>query len=216
MAQDFFYSRARYTEVPFRPYVIAVGQTALAWNDLHEYLGRFFGMFSIGKTRAINVAVWQSQRVDRNKRQMLDAAVKAAPDTLTEGRPQLKPDLIWLLNRVDALEDLRNDVVHAPLHLAVDLEKISPTTRPARQSDFLRAARTEPMEIGDNFRAKKLSGRDLLLEYRRCRDSLTLLRNFIREIDDSISEGKPWPNRPRLPTQQASKKAPADRGSAQG
>lgn len=30
----------RFTETPFKPYVIAIGQLTLAWNDLHEKLAR--------------------------------------------------------------------------------------------------------------------------------------------------------------------------------
>lgn len=214
MPDDYFYERSRFTEKPLRPYVIVVGQVALAWNHLHEYLGRFFGMLSGSGTRSPLIATWQSQQVDRAKRAMMSAAFQALPDD-TPRRKKMRAEVKWILDRVQALEDTRNDAIHAPLHLSVSLERVATEVGPkAKNRDFVRLSRVKAMEIGDNFRAKKLSGKDVLSEYRWCRDSLLKLRNYIQAIDDAITGEKPWPRRPHMPARPGSKKGPPSPRSA--
>lgn len=199
MGRKYYYGRTRFTEKPLRPYVAAIGQTALAWNDLHEHLGRFFGHFMRGASREAGLAIWQSSRVDRSKRQLLEAAVKTAPKELTSGHPKFKDDLLWLLARVEALEDTRNNVVHAPLHLEFDSDDLAPPIAQYKKGDFISVASVLPMDFGNNTRAKNLIGKNLLSEYRWCRDSLVKLRVFLRAIDESVDSGKTWPRRPKLP-----------------
>jgi hypothetical protein len=98
---------------------------------------------------------------------------------------------VWLIDRVNSLEDTRNDAAHAPLFntersiygLAEGSEKISPAS-------WL-----------FNPRALKLSQREnLLREFRYCRDAAIILSDYARAIDRALINPKsPWPKKPALP-----------------
>lgn len=104
----------RFTEKIFKPYVTAIGELALAWNDLHEKLGWLFGhMMEAGDERALNI--WNSPQFDRPKRALLEAVVKAMPNQMQRDYPRLKDDILWLLKQADVLEDARNTAIHSPL-----------------------------------------------------------------------------------------------------
>ena len=49
-------------------------------------------------------------------------------------------------------------------------------------------------------RATKLYGKDLLAEFRLCRDSITTLRNYAMQIDECLQRRHGgWPKRPKMP-----------------
>ncbi|MDO9217173.1 MAG: hypothetical protein Q7U14_07860, partial [Lacisediminimonas sp.] len=127
MSEDnlLWWPKPRFTEARFRPYVAAIGQASLAWNELHEHLGRLFCYLVPAPSRNLPLALWQSQRVDRSKRELMKAALAAIPpgDNIHVQRPLLRDDLEWLLGRVEAMEEPRNNTVHAPLQLMLDMGK---------------------------------------------------------------------------------------------
>lgn len=185
----------RFTEDRFQPYALAVGQATLAWNDLHEHMGRLFSMVVVttGTSREQALAIWQALIVDRAKRQVLMAGVENLPDL--DPWPMLKPDVAWLCERVNSLEDARNNIVHGPLALQVSLSAFHdrPSAKQARQR-----ATVTPLHFGGNTRAKKMAGKDLLAEFRRVRDHAVALRTFAAKMDDALNdETGSWPTRPR-------------------
>jgi hypothetical protein len=201
----------RFTERDYQPYVIAIGQLALAWNDLHEKLGSIFVVVMEGNTADDNedklyqiAAVWSAVNNDRTKREMLDAAVKNTPELGYGPFPKLADDIKWLLARTTALEDTRNDIIHAPLvafrgSLAKSLFPTLPVVIP---NLLLR-----------NFRAGKLTKKNptgpLSDDFRWCRDSILTLRDYAVGLQLGLTvEGRPWPDRPQLQNRGQKKKLP--------
>ena len=94
----------RFTEKGFLPYVTAIGQLALAWNDLHEKLGMMFVVLMGGGWVSLPGAIWQSSHYDRPKRAMLKAAILNQTEDFQARFPRLKDDLIWILNQKNLLK----------------------------------------------------------------------------------------------------------------
>ncbi len=169
-----------YTHKAFRPYVTALGQLTLAWNDLHETLAILFCSVMGGGFVNQFLAVWHALKSDRSQRDILLAAVTSG--LIEGGPPRLLADVTWICNQANALEDTRNTALHSPLWGS---KWLSTTIQPA-------------VGLG-HVRAGRLAGKDLLVEFRWCRDAATVLRNFAMEIDVVLSRGGPWTNRPTLP-----------------
>jgi hypothetical protein len=209
-------NRERFTERELRPYVTAIGQLSLAWNALHEQLAAIFrllldrqitkideyGMEDGGDERPIKL--WTSSKFDRPKRDMLKAAVSTITEEERSAFPKLVEDVTWILQRADSLEDARNDAVHSPLLLLGS----NKATREVFGSAFV-----IPDLLHGNPRGIKLAQKDLLLEFRWCRDAALILRDFAYRISGSLSLGVvvfPWPERPSLPNRgEKSKRRPA-------
>jgi hypothetical protein len=170
-----------YTDKAFLPYVIALGQLALAWNGLHETLAFLFCSIMGGGYANQFLAVWHAIKSDRAQREILLAATK---NHLEAGWPHtFVEDVEWLCGRIDSLEDARNDALHSPLSAYPEV----PTS-------------VRPVTGLGHIRAKKLSTKHLLSEFRWCRDSAVVLAKFAYEMDAFLSDYKtPWPNRPQLP-----------------
>ena len=171
------------TDPIFRPYVAALGQLALAWNGLHETLCLLF--CTVMEAEAINqyAAIWHALKADRAQREMLAAATEST----TRGALPLtfQADVKWLCGRVDALEDLRNDALHSPYWAFV--------------RGFNDIVVMPNINLG-HVRAKKLLAKNLLAEFRGCRDSAILLSRFAWQMDCALSDyTQPWPDRPALP-----------------
>ncbi len=167
------------------PYVRALGQFALTWNDLHERLGVIF--WSITESE-MALSIWQSSNQDRAKRKMLEAIVPDISLAWRRDFPKLIPDLKWLLHEVTSFEESRNDAVHAPLWNFPDAPN-SPVPAGVRAADFL-----------GNKRAKNLASKEILQEYRWCRDTAFTLRDFAMELELALDFPKrPWPDKPKLP-----------------
>lgn len=176
--------RLQYTHRAFRPYAIAMGQLALAWNGFHQALAFLFCTVMGGGNVAPYLAVWNAIRNDRSQRAMLLAATKADISTLLPWCPELLSDLEWVLKNANTVEDTRDDALHSPLSLV-------------RHSN--RVEVVPAIGLGSP-RAIRLTTRHILTEYRWCRDMSITLRQFISEMDDFFcSDGKPWPDRPKLP-----------------
>lgn len=179
----------QYTSAAYRPYVMAIGQLALAWNDLHETLGSLFIDITVVVDEKISAA-WQSLGSDRAKRGMLEAVAKSLSPSDIKKNPRGKDDLIWLLRRVTSLEEDRNNAIHSPLR-----------TYDGPIWEMLGKPRgIAPDDSSGNARAKKLLKKNLLIEYRYCRDAVIILRDYAEAIQDAWSYPKnPWPERPQLP-----------------
>jgi hypothetical protein len=101
------------THPAFRPYVVALGQLALAWNALHETLALLYCRIMGGSMVNQHLAVWHALKVDRAQRDILIAAAQS--NTWGAMPVKFMEDIKWLCGRADALEDLRNDALHSPL-----------------------------------------------------------------------------------------------------
>jgi hypothetical protein len=91
----------RYASDEFKPYVTALGQLALAWNDLQESLaGLFMTLVNPPPKEGDFVTytplwVWASIKSDRSQREMLKAAINHSPTNWN--RCRMTEDLNWLI-----------------------------------------------------------------------------------------------------------------------
>lgn len=181
----------------FRPYVTAAGQASLQWNILHEAMGLLFAnVMGTGYLNQVG-AVWSSAPSDRAKRNMLKAAVHARQAMIGPGVPAREAltakRIDELVGLAEALEIKRNDVVHAPL--TKGLNALTPTY-----------GKVFPDTLLGNVRAKPLEGKDLLKEFRYCRDYARILAQFAKDIDRAMTSGVlPLPDKP-LPPRRDGKK----------
>lgn len=187
----------------FRPYVTAIGQAALQWNLLHEALAVLFMVIIKGDHVGQYLGIWAAVSSDRSKRDMLKAAIADVwvhPDAREE-RARLdiaKAKIKDLLGAIDGLEEVRNNVVHAPLQFE----------RNALRDDF---GSVSPFTFLSNARARKLESRHLMSEYRWCRDYALILGRFALDISDCISERTTtWPETPRPPNRGQKTTPPAN------
>jgi len=95
----------RYTSGRFQPYVTALGQLALSWNDLQESLaGLFWTSMLTAPPQAGNVVrytalrVWHAVKSDRSQRDMLKASFN--DQAVDRGRPRFVEDANWLSPRI--------------------------------------------------------------------------------------------------------------------
>ena len=148
--------------------------------------------------------VWQSAQSDRAKRSMLEGAVRGLSVMEIREHPRAEEDIIWLLRRVDTLEEDRNNIVHAPLEYHSSVVSAVLGWEPG----------VKPDHIWGNKRAIKLKDKDLLTEYRYCRDAVGVMRDYAEAIQDVWIQGKkpePWPERPQLPNRGPRKTHPGPR-----
>jgi hypothetical protein len=132
------------------------------------------------------LAIWNALKSDRSQREILLAAAKA---TLVNGGSQkLAEEIDWICKRADTLEDSRNDALHSPLWGA-----------PRGPG----APIVSPVVGLGHVRANKLLGKNLLTEFRWCRECSTVLRDYATELDFAFCRGRPLPDRPKLPSRGA-------------
>ena len=167
----------------FDAYVAAVGKVAHAWNYLHEQLGVLFVAVT-GMERNVALANWYSVRSDRAQREMLKAAVNATNSERSKKLPEAPDDLIWLLDRADELAEDRNNAVHAPCSLYI-----------SGSGSEMGAA-----FFNGNPRAKKLMGKELLVEFAWCESYAETLSRFTEMLGIAIAfpDRFPWPQRPKI------------------
>ncbi len=197
--------RDRFTEKRYLPYVIAIGQAALAWNALHERLALLFCNVMGGGWVDRPFGVWFSAQYDRPRRAMLRAAVDTTTAKDQHQFPKLLNDVKWILNEADKLEDIRNNVIHAPLFSIRDSVEAKAMNLPLVWADTL---------FG-NPRAKNIEDRVLLLEFRWLRDMALCLRDFTSLVEEAATDPKrPWPGRPSPPIrpQKRTPQTPQHRG----
>jgi hypothetical protein len=176
----------------FKAHAAAIGQLAIQWNLLHEAMGFLFLALMKGEHSNQYAEVWSAVASDRAKRDMLLAAADGMwihPDAKEERqRHEFVRGLVKkLVGAASGLEDARNNAVHAPLAVAVN----------ALRADF---GTVFPDISLSNARAKRLQNKDLLTEFRWCRDYAYALGLFARALHETLSSpGKRWPELPRPP-----------------
>jgi hypothetical protein len=172
-----------YTDKAYLPHATALGQLALAWNGLHEMLCVLFCSVMGGGFVNQPLAIWHALKVDRAQRDILLAALEN--HTRDAYPTKFETDIKWICDRADALEDARNDALHSPLW--------------AQERGPQNTVVAPYVGLG-HVRAKKLLLKDLLAEFRWCRDAAILLADFASEVDRSLSDyTRPWPQRPAWP-----------------
>jgi hypothetical protein len=194
--------RHRFTEKQFQPYVKAIGQLLLAWNDLHERLSALFVMSMGGGWVDRPLAIWHSVRNDYGKRNLLRSAILKLEDGQKAERPHLVSEILWILDSANELEGFRDDSVHTPLHFSFediyavrDLYELTDMTK-------LSSKRVYTDTVFQNPRAVRLDqkNKDLLIEYRYARERTLVLRDYAIALDYAWSGARiPWPGRPSLP-----------------
>jgi hypothetical protein len=168
----------------FDAYCLALGKVAHAWNYLFESLGRMFVAVAGGNPHVAN-AIWYAPDSDRTKVDMLRDAISTPGQTpfwLPEF-PSAKDDVLWLVERVRSLTDLRNSVIHAPCVLRTD------GGGTAMSASF-----------NGHGRAKKLWGKEILVEFDWCERYTEELSRFCRAMERALNEReRAWPDRPGKP-----------------
>jgi hypothetical protein len=195
----------RFTGRNFRPYVNAIGQLALAWNDLHESLALLF-IELLAKGRAYPATdVWNSAVHDRPKRMLIRAVLRTWKSEDAKF-VSLVDDVTWLLDQADKVEDARNDAIHSPLVF------FDHTNVFAQQRGW--AGKVMPSLAFGNKRAGKLRDKDLLTEFRWCRDAAVALREYASQLYEAVAAPIPWPDRPALPNRGHQRKSPLGKAPA--
>lgn len=179
---------------------LGVGRVSIAWNAMQEAFGHLFGTVC-NTDDAIGRAVWLSTDNDRTQRYMLEAAVKAAPASRwPDDATRAKEDFIWLLDAANKLADRRNNAVHAPYEVGVDVYATADFGTIEMKAVMLPASR------GGHPRAKKLKDKDIMAELAWYAATAETLRAFADEATVCMfnwnRKGKrpAWPQRPRLPS----------------
>jgi hypothetical protein len=181
-----------------RPYATELGNIVYFWNGLQESFYNFLWFVTGKGNPSVARAICFSIQSDRVQRAMLKAAVKAAPNTVFEGRSQARDDILWLISKADNLGEQRNDAVHSPYFLS-ESERVATLVA----ADFI-----------GNPRSKNLSGKDLMAEFKWYAASARALWVYSTEMQRALlfSE-EPWPDRPLLPTLgQKSSRRPRTKG----
>ena len=168
----------------FAPYIEAAGEVVNAWNRLHETLKDVFAAVT-KMPREMAYAIWHSCRSDSLQREMLRAAIAATSDKepWVVRLPEAKSDLMLLLQRASKTGEIRNDAIHAPVSLALDGGKLV----------------IIPVYFNGNPRAEKLKDKDIVAEFKRCRDDASILQEFAEKAVTAINFPRyPWPDKPAL------------------
>ena len=169
----------------FRPLATAIGELALVWNDLGMVLSRLFWAATRIPNGMAADAIWNPVKSDRMQRDMIVSLVKlnALGFQLNNN---LRKEILWCLNEINNLEDLRNNAIHSPVL-------------------FDSGTVTAWHHLG-NLRAKNLSGKNLLTEFRWFYDSVIVLREYCEKLTDCFHRpDNPIPRRPVLPNRGTSK-----------
>ncbi len=201
-----------FKEPAFDQYALAIGRLSLAWNDLNERLASLFGALMGGELAKRPIAVWNSANFDRARREMIKAAAFAAsPNELSEF-PNMVDEIKWLCDRVNDFENLRNDAIHSPLLLHITSKGLS-SDGIAFFAEKVMDERVAPNDLRDNTRASRLIGKDLLLEFAWCYESVIVLRDYAVSINNGLKRA-PWPNRPPLPARPPQNQRPGGKSLA--
>jgi hypothetical protein len=168
----------------FEAYCLALGKVAHAWNYLFESLGKLFVAVAGGNPH-VATAIWYSPDSDRTKVAMLEAAISTPGQTafwLPEF-PSAKEDIKWLVDRVNHLTDMRNNVIHAPCFLLTGADGTSMSA-----------------SFNGHNRAKKLWGKEILVEFDWCERYTEELSRFTRAMERALYDRQlAWPGRPPKP-----------------
>lgn len=177
----------------FEAYAVALGRVAHAWNGLFEQLGRVFLATSEMK-QPLAAAIWYSLDSDRTKLTILKATITSQSTIPPTDRwpdcPKAKEDLLWLVERVSNLMDKRNDAIHAPCSLTADHD----------------GAKMTASQVSGHERARKLRGKDVLVEFDWLERWTDRLNNFAMKVEVGLQWPQhAWPDRPSKPDQKSRK-----------
>jgi hypothetical protein len=184
--------RHRFSEPHFKPYVVAIGELILAWNDLHERLATLFAQAMVGSNVKQSFGVWHKTRADNAKRNLLSAAITNLPDHELKKRPNVVKEIAWILEVADKLEGLRDDSAHGPLTSTFGiLERAFGLSKPI----------VTPNTYFGNPRALRLNkNADILRDFKYAKRRILILRDYAIAIDTAwLNAHIPWPDRPELP-----------------
>jgi hypothetical protein len=106
-------------------------------------------------------------------------------EVVFSGESKKKEGIFWLLKQVDdALAGHRNDAIHSPLSFM---------TGPF-------GTVLEPSRFSGSPRAKGLTGKDLMSEFKWYRERADVLANYAAKIHAALRlPERPWPEIPALP-----------------
>ena len=173
----------------FNDYALALGKVAHAWNYIFERLGAIFVIVA-GGDRWIAEGIWHAPDSDRTKLSMLRSSIELSSDDRWPHLPTAKADLLWLVERVNNLSDLRNNVIHAPCTMSSHEDGASMVASP----------------LSGHQRAKKLWGREILVEFDWCERWTESLARFTSKAETALmSSNGPWPDRPGKPDRKTRK-----------
>lgn len=196
------YGSLAYTDAAFRPYVVALGQIALAWNGLHTEMAVLFAAIMGGGFSNQFFAVWHSIKNDRAQRDMLLAATKSLADRKSDQeREALIKAVTWICENANRVEDKRNDALHSPLW--------------AYRRGLSGEAIVMPVTGLGHERAEKLAARkSLLAEFRWCRNAAIVIADYVWELDMFLTGRRnTWPETPSLPNRgETTEQKPRRRG----
>lgn len=173
------------------PYKFALGKVAHAWNHMQEQLGLLFCMVT-SLDDSMGMGIWHALKSDRSQRDLLRAAIAAvsADEAWNHEFPAAKDDIIWLLNKVDALAEGRNGAIHAPIYSVIGGD-----------------AELRPYTFHGNPNAAKLVGKDIFTEFDWYERYFNVIKSFAAQMTTALmdrcrpkSAWMPWPDRPQLPT----------------
>jgi len=172
----------------FQEYTRALGEMVLAWNDLHLELSGLFGTIIGIHNKIIPSAMWNAVNSDRSQRELISAVTNLNENTLGLNIPDhVRKETRFILKRATALEDFRNDALHAPIVSGQDGEII-------------------PFSGMGNKRARKLSSKnDTLKDIHIFYEEVIILRDYVFHITDAMRHTRPWPDRPKMPNRERPK-----------
>jgi hypothetical protein len=172
----------------FRPYTMAIGQVAMAANDLADKLSVLFWTITGGGYMDVRLAMWNAQPTDRTQQKMLRDAIKAKFPKGGGSHDQVRfptaaADLDWLLVEAGKVLADRNNAVHCPFILHQSR---------AGKVVLTQTVRRNPQALALD---KVVSvGRDLLAELRWYRAKILVLRDYCWLCDDALCrDGADWP-----------------------
>jgi hypothetical protein len=187
----------RYTAREFRPYVAALGQLILAWNDMQESFAELFwhSTLSRGPRPGDSIdytplRIWRSLHSDRQQRGLLRSIVDHLPHNW--GRPEAVSFLKNALSQADRLEERRNDAIHASLFYKA--ESLYGQVHPGGEQIV-------PATYLLNNRAQNLQKRkNILAEFRYCRDCAITLSDHVQEVSSAlVNPHFAWPEILKMP-----------------
>lgn len=174
--------RVSFSDPAYRPYAMALGQIALAWNMLHTRMALLFCTVMGGGFSNQYLSVWHAIRNDAAQRAVLLGAAKNSFGYDSALGRAVYAEVEWLNGQAWKIEQARDDALHSPLW---------------RDADNI----VRPVSGLGHTRAQKLAAakRGLLAEFRWCRDAANTLTNYVTDLDAALAGSKPWPDRPSLP-----------------
>lgn len=173
-------------------YLHELALVVIAWNDLHLELSQLFWIVTGISDGGVALRIWHSTDNDRAQRKMLRETLDSGLMHLWRAKEEgpawarrAESDIKYILDKTDRISGPRNDALHSPFVFAQEGQKIT-------------------MEAFDFFkspRAAALSGKNLLLEFRRHRESSAILSSFAQRVRLALylKPQPSWPDRPSLP-----------------